>query len=606
MLSFRVCFVLSGHHHFNADLDLAMNSPKKEPCPDADAIKMFVGQIPRTMEETDLKALFEEYGPVYQLNILRDKATSQSKGCCFVTFFTRKAALEAQNALHNIKVMPGMHHPIQMKPADHNESKTGIEYRKLFIGMIAKKMGETEVRLMFAPYGTIEECTVLRGTDGVSKGCAFVTYASRQMALNAIKSMHHSITMEGCSSPLVVKFADTQKEKEQKKLQQQLQSSGLWGLQNLAGVGAMTPAQYLSLLQQANQHGQLGNQLNTIQGGGLAGQTGNLNNLSMQHLAAQLASLTGATNTGGLQGLAGLGTPQQSAPSGDLSNLSLSSLASLLAATNQVPGLGSLSVSQLAALAAMTQTPGSSVAGSASNTNVNTNMSGIPGVAQHSVSSTSAQDQWREQLTNTVAGSMTGTSTLTSSLGGAQQSQQAQSGIGNGTSLGGMGMSGNTLANLASLAGSLGSSNVMGSGSSMSVVSANGSGSSDTLTQAYTGMQQYTAGFPSFTQPAVQQQIISASGKQSEGPEGCNLFIYHLPQEFSDQDLCQTFLPFGSVISAKVFIDKQTNLSKCFGFVSYDNSASAAAAIQAMNGFQIGMKRLKVQLKRSKDASKPY
>ena len=45
----------------------------------------------------------------------------------------------------------------------------------------------------------------------------------------------------------------------------------------------------------------------------------------------------------------------------------------------------------------------------------------------------------------------------------------------------------------------------------------------------------------------------------------------------------------------------------CFaGFVSFDNPNSAQAAIQAMNGFQIGMKRLKVQLKRPKEASRPY
>jgi CUG-BP- and ETR3-like factor len=42
------------------------------------------------------------------------------------------------------------------------------------------------------------------------------------------------------------------------------------------------------------------------------------------------------------------------------------------------------------------------------------------------------------------------------------------------------------------------------------------------------------------------------------------------------------------------------------GFVSYDNPVSAQAAIQAMNGFQIGMKRLKVQLKSPKNDGKPY
>lgn len=75
--------------------------------PDDDAIKMFVGQVPRSMDEEALKDFFEEFGRVYQLNVLRDKNSGVSRGCCFVTFFKRRHALDAQNALHNVKTMPG-------------------------------------------------------------------------------------------------------------------------------------------------------------------------------------------------------------------------------------------------------------------------------------------------------------------------------------------------------------------------------------------------------------------------------------------------------------------------------------------------------------------
>jgi CUG-BP- and ETR3-like factor len=95
-----------------------------------------------------------------------------------------------------------------------------IEDRKLFVGMLNKQMTEENVRTIFEPYGTIEECTILRGPSGDSKGCAFVKYATHNEAQLAIQNIHGSQTFPGASSSIVVKFADTEKERQLRRMQQ--------------------------------------------------------------------------------------------------------------------------------------------------------------------------------------------------------------------------------------------------------------------------------------------------------------------------------------------------------------------------------------------------
>lgn len=48
--------------------------------PDADSLKMFVGQIPKEWAEAECRQLLEPFGEIFALNLLKDKRTSKSKG----------------------------------------------------------------------------------------------------------------------------------------------------------------------------------------------------------------------------------------------------------------------------------------------------------------------------------------------------------------------------------------------------------------------------------------------------------------------------------------------------------------------------------------------
>jgi hypothetical protein len=49
------------------------------------------------------------------------------------------------------------------------------------------------------------------------------------------------------------------------------------------------------------------------------------------------------------------------------------------------------------------------------------------------------------------------------------------------------------------------------------------------------------------------------------GPPGCNLFVFHIPNDMTNQDLFNYFGPYGNVISARIMVEKETGRSRGFG-----------------------------------------
>jgi RNA recognition motif-containing protein len=86
---------------------------------------------------------------------------------------------------------------------------------------------------------------------------------------------------------------------------------------------------------------------------------------------------------------------------------------------------------------------------------------------------------------------------------------------------------------------------------------------------------------------------------------GNKLYVGNLPYSFRDDDMQQAFSQFGNVTSAKVMMERDTGRSKGFGFVEMSNEAEAKAAIEGMNGQQIGGRGLVVNEARPMESRPP-
>lgn len=75
---------------------------------------------------------------------------------------------------------------------------------------------------------------------------------------------------------------------------------------------------------------------------------------------------------------------------------------------------------------------------------------------------------------------------------------------------------------------------------------------------------------------------------------GNKLYVGNLPFSTTEEELQTLFEEHGEVAATNVIADRETGKSRGFGFVEFQNEGDAAEAQQALDGFDLGGRSLRV------------
>ena len=90
-------------------------------------MNIYVGNIPRETSENEVKALFEEFGKVEKINLIRDNYTKTLKGFGFIEM---PESSEAENAIKSLNGQMFNGRPLTVNVAKAKTENSGNRPRK--------------------------------------------------------------------------------------------------------------------------------------------------------------------------------------------------------------------------------------------------------------------------------------------------------------------------------------------------------------------------------------------------------------------------------------------------------------------------------------------
>ena len=86
----------------------------------------------------------------------------------------------------------------------------------------------------------------------------------------------------------------------------------------------------------------------------------------------------------------------------------------------------------------------------------------------------------------------------------------------------------------------------------------------------------------------------SDNNETTETKDCRNLIVNYIPTAVKEPALYELFSPFGDIVDCRIICDRKTGAPKGYGFVTFSTMESSKKAMETLNGYPLGGKRLKV------------
>ncbi|KDP39809.1 hypothetical protein JCGZ_04908 [Jatropha curcas] len=170
------------------------------------ARRLYIGNIPRTVDNEELKKIVEEHGAVEKVEVMYDKYSGRSRRFAFVTMKTvedASAAIEKLNGSQiggreiKVNITEKPLSSVDLSFLQTEESQFVDSPHKVYVGNLAKTVTTETLKNFFSEKGTVVSAKVSR-VPGTSKssGYGFVTFSSDEDVEAAISSFNDSL-LEG-------------------------------------------------------------------------------------------------------------------------------------------------------------------------------------------------------------------------------------------------------------------------------------------------------------------------------------------------------------------------------------------------------------------------